>query len=159
LKELSNDDCLSILAHHALGTEDFSAHLNLKDIGEELARRCKGSPLAAKVLGGALRNKVDRDEWEDVLNSNIWDITAVKNEIAPALMLSYHHLPSHLKRCFAYCSILPKDYEFEEEQLVLLWMAEGLIKPRKGRKQMEDFGREDFRQSIVEVIFPTIVQR
>jgi hypothetical protein len=75
LKELSNDSCLSILAHHALGTEDFSAHLNLKNIGEELARRCKGSPLAAKVLGGALRNKVDRDEWEDVLNSNIWDIS------------------------------------------------------------------------------------
>jgi hypothetical protein len=68
----------------------------------------------------------------------------VKNEIAPALMLSYHHLPSHLKRCFAYCSILPKDYEFEEKQLVLLWMAEGLIKPRKGKKQIEDFGREDF---------------
>jgi hypothetical protein len=48
-------------------------------------------------------------------------------------MLSYHHLPSHLKRCFMYCSILPEDYEFEEQQLILLWMAEGLIQPpRKG---------------------------
>ncbi|XP_059436475.1 putative disease resistance RPP13-like protein 1 [Corylus avellana] len=153
LNELSNDFCLSILAHHALGTKDFNAHLNLKDIGEELARRCKGSPLAAKVLGGVLRNKVDRDEWEDVLNSNIWDITEVKNEIFPPLMLSYHHLPSHLKRCFAFCSIFSKDYVFEEKQLVLLWMAEGLIKPREGRKQIEDLGREDFRNLLSRSFF------
>ena len=116
LNELSNDICLSILAHHASGTRDFCAHLNLQDIGEELARRCKGSLLAAKVLGGVLRNKVECDDWEDVLNSNIWDITAVKNDIAPTLMLSYHHLPSNLKRYFAYCSIFPKDYVFEEKQ-------------------------------------------
>ncbi|XP_059441202.1 putative disease resistance RPP13-like protein 1 [Corylus avellana] len=153
LKELSNDFCLSIFAHHALGTRDFSSHVNLEDIGEELVRRCKRSPLAAKVLGGVLRNKVDRDEWEDVLNSNIWDIAEVKNEIAPALMLCYHHLLSLLKRCFAYCSILPKDYVFEEKQLVLLWMAEGLIKPRDGGKQMEDLGREDFRNLLSRSFF------
>ncbi|XP_059439236.1 putative disease resistance RPP13-like protein 1 [Corylus avellana] len=153
LKGLSNEVCLSILVHHALGTSDFSAHLNLKDIGEEIVRRCKGSPLAAKVLGGVLCNKLDRDAWKDVLNSNIWDIAEVKNEIAPALMLSYHHLPSHLKRCFAYCSILPKDYVFEEKQLVLLWMAEGLLHPRDGRKQMEDLGSEYFRNLLSRSFF------
>jgi hypothetical protein len=115
LKELSNDVCLSILAHHALGTRDFNVHLNLKDIGEGIVGRCKGSPLAAKVLGGVLRNKMEPSEWEDVLKSKIWDLLEVGSEIAPTLMLSYHHLPSHLKRCFVYCSILPKDYEFKEK--------------------------------------------
>ncbi|GFZ00416.1 NB-ARC domain-containing disease resistance protein [Actinidia rufa] len=41
--------------------------------------------------------------------------------------------------CFAYCAILPKDYEFEEEELVLLWMAEGFI-CQQGGKKMEDLG-------------------
>jgi Leucine-rich repeat (LRR) protein len=153
LKELSNDVCLSILAHHALGTRDFSAHLNLKDIGEEIVKRCKGSPLAAKVLGGVLRNKIDRDEWEDVLKSKIWDLPEVESEIAPALMLSYHHLPSHLKRCFAYCSVLPKDYLFEEKHLVLLWMAEGLLQPQKGKKRMEDLGSEYFHNLLSRSFF------
>jgi hypothetical protein len=153
LKELSNDVCLSILAHHALGTRDFSAHLNLKDIGEEIVKRCKGSPLAAKVLGGVLRSKMDRDEWEDILKSKIWDLPEVESEIAPALMLSYHHLPSHLKRCFAYCSVLPKDYLFEEKHLVLLWMAEGLLQPREGKIRMEDLGSEYFRNLLSRSFF------
>ncbi|XP_059441791.1 putative disease resistance RPP13-like protein 1 [Corylus avellana] len=144
LKELSNDFCLSILAHHALGIRDFDAHLNLKDVGEAIVGRCKGSPLAAKVLGGVLRNKLDRDEWEKVLKSKIWGLSEVRIEIAPAFILSYYHLPSNLKRCFAYCSILPKDYEFKEEELVLLWMAEGLIQPLEEGKQMEDLGIEYF---------------
>jgi hypothetical protein len=153
LKELSNDVCLSILAHHALGTRDFSAHLNLKDIGEEIVKRCKGSPLAAKVLGGVLRSKIDREEWEDVLKSKIWDLPEVESEIAPALMLSYHHLPSHLKRCFAYCSILPKDYLFQEKHLVLFWMAEGLLHPQEGKKRMEDLGSEYFRNLLSRSFF------
>ncbi|XP_059439963.1 putative disease resistance RPP13-like protein 1 [Corylus avellana] len=153
LNGLSNDSCLSILAHHALGTTDFIAHLNLKDIGQELARRRKSSPLVAKVLRGVLHNKVHLHEWEEVLNSNLWDIAEVENEIAQPLMLSCHDLPSNLKRYFAYCSIIPKDYEFEEKQLVQLWMTEGLIKPRDGRKKIEDLGREDFRNLLSRSFF------
>jgi hypothetical protein len=129
LKELSNDVCLSILAHHALGTRDINVHLNLKDIGEGIVGRCKGSPLAVKALGGVLRNKMKPTEWKDVLKSKIWDLPEVESEIEPALMLSYHNLPSHLKMCFMYCSVLRKDYEFKERQLVLLWMAKDLLQP------------------------------
>ncbi|XP_059455571.1 putative disease resistance protein At3g14460 [Corylus avellana] len=68
-------------------------------------------------------------------------------------MLSYHNLPSHLKRCFMYCSVLPKDYEFEEKQLVLLWMAEGLLQPRDERKQMEDLGSEYFHNLLSRSFF------
>ncbi|XP_059438307.1 putative disease resistance RPP13-like protein 1 [Corylus avellana] len=144
LPVLSNNACLSLFTQHALGASDFSAHPNLQDIGEEMVKRCKGLPLAAKTLGGLLRTKRDRDGWKGVLESKIWNILEEKNEFVPALMLSYHHLPSHLKRCFAYCSILPKDYEFEKQQLVLLWMGEGLIQQQEGDEQMEDLGSRYF---------------
>ncbi|XP_059440995.1 putative disease resistance RPP13-like protein 1 [Corylus avellana] len=52
-----------------------------------------------------------------------------------------------------YCSILPEDYEFEEEELVLLWMAGGLIQPQKGDKQMEDLGSEYFQDLLSRSFF------
>ncbi|XP_062174634.1 putative disease resistance RPP13-like protein 1 isoform X2 [Alnus glutinosa] len=153
LQGLSEDDCLSLFTQHALNTSNFSAYPTLQDIGEKIVEKCQGLPLAAKTLGGLLRTTRDRAEWEKVLKSKIWNIREESNGILPALMLSYHHLPSHLKRCFAYCSIFPKDYEFEEEQLVLLWMAEGLIQSREGDKQMEDLGSDYFRALLSRSFF------
>ncbi|XP_059433861.1 putative disease resistance RPP13-like protein 1 [Corylus avellana] len=153
LEVLSKDACLSVFTQHALGASNFSAHLDLQEIGEKIVERCKGLPLAAKTLGGLLRTKKDRNEWVNVLKSKIWDIPEERSGIVPALMLSYHHLPSHLKRCFMYCSIFPEDYEFEEQQLVLLWMAEGLIQPPEGDKQMEDLGSEYFHDLLSRSFF------
>jgi hypothetical protein len=153
LQVLSNGDCLSLFTQHALGANDFSAHPNIQDIGEEIVKRCKGLPLAAKALGGLLRTKQNRDEWNNVLQSKIWNIPEEKSKIVPALMLSYRHLPSHLKRCFAYCSIFPNDYEFEEQQLVLLWMAEGLIQSQEEDKQMEVLGSEYFHDLLSRSFF------
>nr|XP_023923694.1 putative disease resistance RPP13-like protein 1 [Quercus suber] len=70
------------------------------------------------------------------------------DDVLPTLRLSYIYLPSHLKRCFAYCSLFPKVYEFEEKELVLLWMAEGLIQETKENKPIEDLGVEYFLDLI-----------
>ncbi|KAK9283101.1 hypothetical protein L1049_011332 [Liquidambar formosana] len=153
LEELSNDVCLSVFTQHALGTTDFSAHPNLKHTGEEIVKRCKGLPLAAKVLGGLLRTTRNLDKWEDALHSQIWDLPEERSTIMPALRLSYHHLSPSLKQCFAYCSILPKDYEFEKEELVLLWMAEGLLQQPSDNKQMEDIGDEYFHDLLSRSFF------
>ncbi|KAF5445301.1 hypothetical protein F2P56_034362 [Juglans regia] len=153
LEVLSNDACLSILSQHALDARDFNVHPDLKDIGEEIVGRCKGLPLAVKTVGGLLRSKQDHEEWKKVLKSEIWDIPEERSGIAPTLMLSYHNLPSHLKRCFAYCSILPKDYEFEENEVVLLWMAEGLIQTLQEEKELEDLDIEYFRNLLSRSLF------
>ncbi|GLU07901.1 hypothetical protein SLE2022_248400 [Rubroshorea leprosula] len=39
LKEIPEDQCLSLLARHALGRKSFDAHLNLKEIGVEIVKR------------------------------------------------------------------------------------------------------------------------
>ncbi|XP_059440906.1 putative disease resistance RPP13-like protein 1 [Corylus avellana] len=153
LEVLSKDACLSVFTQHALGASNFNAHPDLQESGEKIVERCKGLPLAAKTLGGLLRTKKDRNEWENVLKSKIWDIPEERSGIVPALMLSYHHLPPHLKRCFMYCSILPEDCEFKEQQLILLWMAEGLIQPPKEDTQMEDLGSEYFQDLLSRSFF------
>ncbi|XWS77382.1 hypothetical protein CRYUN_Cryun01aG0256600 [Craigia yunnanensis] len=153
LKELTNDDCLSLFTRHALGTLDFEGHPNLKVIGEEIARKCKGLPLVAKTLGGLLRTKGNRDEWEEILKSKMWDLQEERSGIIPALRLSYHHLTFHLKRCFSYCAIFPKDYEFDKDELVLLWMAEGFLHQTKGKKQMKDIGDEYFHDLLSRSFF------
>ena len=66
------------------------------------------------------------------------------NEINPVLRLSCHNIPSDLKCCFAYCSIFPKGYEFEKDELIKLWMEEGLLKYCGRDKSEEDLGNELF---------------
>ena len=126
LNKLSDDACLIVFFQNTWGTTNFSEYPELQEIGPKILERCKGLPLAAKALGGLLRT-VHCDEWKNVLNNKIWDMSEENSDVLPTLRLSYLYLPSHLKRCFAYCSLFPKDYEFEEQELVSLWMAEGLV--------------------------------
>ncbi|KAK9282698.1 hypothetical protein L1049_010918 [Liquidambar formosana] len=144
LGQISDAASWSLFEKHAFGNENPDAHPNKKVIGKKIVEKCKGLPLAIKILGGQLRTKLDAKEWYDIFKSNIWEIP--NDKILPALRLSYHHLPAHLKRCFAYCSIFPKDYTFKKEKLVLLWMAEGFVQELKSGKRMEEVGDEYFRE-------------
>ncbi|GKV05123.1 hypothetical protein SLEP1_g17164 [Rubroshorea leprosula] len=155
LELLQDDACLPLFTRHALGKENFDAHPDLRDVGEKLVKKCKRLPLALKTLGGVLRGKLHCDEWENILNSEIWSSSEDRNGILPALRLSYCHLPSHLKRCFAYCALFPKDYEFDQRELVLLWMTEGLLQQQSnGKKQMEEeIGHQYFQELLSRSLF------
>ncbi|KAL2514563.1 putative disease resistance RPP13-like protein 1 [Forsythia ovata] len=72
LNLLSDNDALSLLAQHSLGTKTFDVRPDLRDIGKSVVRRCQNLPLAVKSLGGLLRTKASPNEWEGVLNSDIW---------------------------------------------------------------------------------------
>ncbi|TYI03893.1 hypothetical protein ES332_A11G374300v1 [Gossypium tomentosum] len=148
----SYDDCLSIFTQHALKAINFDGHPHFKEIGEKIIRRCNGLPLAAKAIGWLLRTVKYHREWERIYESEIWNLPEEQCGIIPALLLSYHHLPSYLKRCFAYCSILPKDYEFEEEEIILLWGAEGLLQ-QKAMPQVKDTGNQYFQDLVSRSFF------
>ncbi|KAJ0851169.1 putative P-loop containing nucleoside triphosphate hydrolase, leucine-rich repeat domain superfamily [Helianthus annuus] len=126
LESLSDDDALSLFALHALGVRNFDSHLSLKPHGEGIVKKCDGLPLALIALGTSLKTKKDEDSWKGVLESEIWKLP-VEDKIIPALRLSYHDLSAPLKRLFSYCSLFPKDFLFDKEDLILLWMAEGFL--------------------------------
>ncbi|XP_060967345.1 putative disease resistance RPP13-like protein 1 [Cannabis sativa] len=129
---------------------DVNSHeySDLQVIGREIVEKCNGLPLAIKSLGSLLHGKQNKEDWNDILNNDIWEL--YENEsvgILPALWLSYFYLPSHLKSCFSYCAIFPKDYEYKEEEVILLWAAEGLLLPKKGVR-IEDVGKKYFKDLI-----------
>ncbi|KAL7617742.1 hypothetical protein Lser_V15G03337 [Lactuca serriola] len=145
LEVLSTEDALSLFAQHALGEKSFEKHPTLKLHGEGIVKKCGRLPLALKTLGRVLKTNRSGDEWENLLNSEIWDIQDGRG-IFPALRLSYYHLPPHLKQLFAYCSLFPKDYVFYKNRLVLMWMAEGFLSQSKGNMSMEGLGHEYFEE-------------
>ncbi|KAG5071128.1 hypothetical protein AAZX31_03G042500 [Glycine max] len=136
LSKLSNEDCWLVFANHAFPLSESSGEDRraLEKIGREIVKKCNGLPLAAQSLGGMLRRKHAIRDWNNILESDIWELPESQCKIIPALRISYHYLPPHLKRCFVYCSLYPKDYEFQKNELILLWMAEDLLKlPNKGK--------------------------
>ncbi|XP_050209627.1 putative disease resistance RPP13-like protein 1 [Mercurialis annua] len=151
LDGLSNQDCWFLFAKHAFDDENFRICSDLEEYGKEIVRKCSGLPLAAKAMGGLLRSKKAVKDWEKISKSSLWN--APNDNILPALRLSYHYLPSHLKRCFSYCAIFPKDYEFEKEELILLWMAEGFLVDPSVDKEMEELGEEYFHDLVSRSLF------
>ncbi|KAL3534769.1 hypothetical protein ACH5RR_003230 [Cinchona calisaya] len=152
LKVLNDEDCWELMKQRAFSNKGPEENKNLEEIGREIARKCKGLPLAAKCLGGILRFKSDAEEWDYILNSKMWEFPQDKNEIFSALILSYLFLPTNLRKCFAYCSIFPPNFEYEMDELVLLWVAEGFIQPR-GQMRLEDIGSDCFSELICRSFF------
>lgn len=148
LKTLSDEDCLKVFKQHI--NNDRPPNFDL--LGKKIVEKCSGLPLAAKTLGGILRCK-EAGSWEEVLDDKLWSVSINESNMLTVLKLSYHYLPSNLKRCFAYCSILPNQYEFGKKQLILLWMAEGFLHQSQGSKEMEDIGDEYFAELLSRSLF------
>ncbi|XP_078149665.1 putative disease resistance protein RGA3 [Carex rostrata] len=111
----------------AFGSLDPSSFPEMEGISKKIADRLKGSPLAAKTLGGILHANMNTRQWRNILNSELWQIEQTDGDILPALRVSYQYLPIHLKRCFRICSLFPKDYRLYANLLSPIWMSDGII--------------------------------
>uniref|UniRef100_A0A7N0ZX37 NB-ARC domain-containing protein n=1 Tax=Kalanchoe fedtschenkoi TaxID=63787 RepID=A0A7N0ZX37_KALFE len=130
LNVMSDDESWSLFESVAFPDGSGSASPALNKIGREIVDKCKGLPLAIKMIGGLLlKYGNDIKKWKSVLNNEVW---CSKSQILPSLWLSYYHLPQHIQQCFAYFSLFPKDYEFAMEEMVMLWVAEEHIKSLGG---------------------------
>ncbi|XP_027103063.1 putative disease resistance protein RGA1 [Coffea arabica] len=141
LKKLPDDECWLILKENACGVGEVPD--GLQDIGYEIAQKCQGVPLAASVVGWILRNK-GSDERLSILETGLQNLGGDEK-------LSLHHLPSpSLKKCFAYCSIFPKDIEINSSQL-LPTLGSRKISSFKSKKQYGDGGnavRDEYRNVL-----------
>nr|XP_027109109.1 putative disease resistance protein At3g14460 [Coffea arabica] len=76
-----------------------------------------------------------------------------ENGPIPALRLSYIHLPSDLKRCFAYCAVFHKDYQFRKEKIIQLWQANDLLGYPGENKRIENKAEKYFDELIMRSLF------
>ncbi|KAG5106563.1 hypothetical protein JHK82_043533 [Glycine max] len=151
LGQLQEDYCWQLFAKHAFRDDNLPRDPGCPVIGMKIVKKCKGLPLALKSMGSLLHNKPSAREWESVLQSEIWELK--DSDIVPALALSYHHLPPHLKTCFAYCALFPKDYVFDKECLIQLWMAENFLHCHQGSKSPEEVGQQYFNDLLSRSFF------
>ncbi|KAB5532333.1 hypothetical protein DKX38_019003 [Salix brachista] len=160
IETLSDDACRSISNHMAFHERSKDERERLTDIGNKIANKCKGLPLAAKVLGGLMQFKETREDWEDVLSSELWglgevDKVQVEKNIFLPLLLSYYDLPSVVRRCFLYCAMFPKDYLMNRDELMKMWMAQGYLKGT-GSRDMEVVGEQYFQVLAARSFFQDI---
>uniref|UniRef100_A0A2N9GXR5 NB-ARC domain-containing protein n=1 Tax=Fagus sylvatica TaxID=28930 RepID=A0A2N9GXR5_FAGSY len=73
LEVLSEKDCWLVFSKIAFSGKDAEKCEELEVLGRQIAKKCKGLPLAAKTIGSLMRFKRSREQWKNVLDSNLWE--------------------------------------------------------------------------------------
>ncbi|PKI53223.1 hypothetical protein CRG98_026355 [Punica granatum] len=157
LSGLPEHDSLTLLMRMAMKHEHELRNQKLDAIAKEILKKCAGVPLAIMTIGRLLLFlSNNEEEWLNFNNNDLSRIDQKEGDIMPSLKLSYDFLPSHLKQCFAYCSLFPKDYELDPLELIYLWMAQGFIRPLDNKKTVEEVGYDYFMELLSRSFFQDI---
>ncbi|TYH86130.1 hypothetical protein ES332_D01G021300v1 [Gossypium tomentosum] len=120
------------LFEEKVGSETLRMYPDICKLAEAVVEECAGLPLALVTIGRAMASKKTPREWEyatEVLRQLAASVLpGVGKEMYPKLKFSYDCLPDErFRSCFLYCSLYPKDYLIEEDELVYCWIGEGLL--------------------------------
>ncbi|KAL0318622.1 UNVERIFIED_CONTAM: putative late blight resistance proteinR1B-16 [Sesamum angustifolium] len=114
---------------------------NSKLVFQRAIRWCDGLPLAIVAIGGILLRKFSKSDnmssrkeaWTKVSkNVNTYLSEDPARRMEKIITLSYDKLPYHLRACFLYLGMFPKDFEIPIWKLIRMWIAEGLVQEQYG---------------------------
>ncbi|KAJ9672971.1 hypothetical protein PVL29_026299 [Vitis rotundifolia] len=150
LEGLDKDESWNLFSDITFGGQLNTVNPEIIKVGKEIVNMCNGVPLIINTLGRTLMQfKSDLSKWLSIQkNENLLSLPHGNDNVLLVLKLSYDNLPTHLKQCFTYCSLFPKDYEIEKKLLVQLWIAQGYIQSRNGNEQLEDIGDQYFKELL-----------
>ncbi|CAL4931558.1 unnamed protein product [Urochloa decumbens] len=154
-RSLNDEDFWDFFKKCVFGSDASRIDPKLEKIGRSILPKLKGSPLAAKTLGRLLGMNLDTTHWNNILESELWQLRQEETDILPALRLSYVYLPFNLKRCFSFCVVYPKDYNYEKASIAELWEAEGFVVP-EGNIPLKDIGSQYFEDLVNRAFFQVI---
>ncbi|GLU15066.1 hypothetical protein SLE2022_315930 [Rubroshorea leprosula] len=159
MEGLPDDVCWLIIKEKFLrSSTETSVTPDLEAIGQDIAKKCGGLPLVASVIGGTLSRQTSADEWKNIRDDKAWNLKSRDgDEILSILKISFNHLTSPLKKCFSYCSIFPKDFVIEKDDLIQLWMAQGfLYQLNESSMTLEDVGNDYFSDLLSNSLFQDV---
>nr|TKW27605.1 hypothetical protein SEVIR_3G267900v2 [Setaria viridis] len=136
LEPLSEQDSWTLFSRRAFGMSQLESS-DLIRIGNKIACKCQGVPLALKSIGGLMSTKLEISDWFTILESNTWE-----DEENPILF------------CF-FCAVFPKDYEINKLEVIHLWIANGFI-PSERTSDLEAKGHAIFSQLVWRSFFQDV---
>ncbi|KAK9929829.1 hypothetical protein M0R45_026907 [Rubus argutus] len=154
---LNDKDCLALFNSIAFLDREKDESNEFEAIGAEIVKKCKGLPLIVKTLSSLVRYKKTKEEWRDVLNSKIWELEEVEEQVFRPLLLSYYDLAPTVKPCLLYCATFPKDHEFDKNNLLELWMSQGYLSWKKNHEKRR-IGLNYFESLVTRSFFQDFVK-
>ncbi|KAK3027948.1 hypothetical protein RJ639_039415 [Escallonia herrerae] len=138
LSFLSMEESWNLFRENAGAAIDSST---LNTVAMEVARKCRGLPLALVTVGRALQDK-DLGEWKTALKQlkkstplNVWE---VEHDFFSCLKLSYDYLESEeIKQFVLFCCLFPEDHDISVEDLGRFGMGKGLFRDEEARCQAQ----------------------
>ncbi|KAK3428060.1 hypothetical protein EUGRSUZ_F04172 [Eucalyptus grandis] len=114
-----------------IGKSLVDCHREIRDLTKDIVEECKGLPLALITVGQAMAGKDNPREWRNALTTlrnNPYKLSGMVEELYHILEFSYNSLNNPTRQaCFIYCCLFPEDYPMISDDLINLWIAEGLL--------------------------------
>ncbi|CAB4297756.1 unnamed protein product [Prunus armeniaca] len=159
LNKLSDRHCLDLFHRIAFFDKDKDeSKLFDEDIKNKIAKKVDGLPLAAKTLASLMRYKKTRKEWVAVLESKMWELEEVEQQVFKSLLLSYYDLTPAVRQCLLFCAVFPKDYEFHINELIECWMSQEYLSMKGDKEKERMIGQRYFDNLVMRSFFQDFVK-
>ncbi|KAA8535642.1 hypothetical protein F0562_030645 [Nyssa sinensis] len=116
----------------------------LKEIARSISEECAGLPLAIVTTARSMTGVDDIHDWRnalDELREGVEGFVDMEDKVFKKLKFGYDHLKDkRLQQCFLYCALFPEDYKIPKMDLIVYWIAEGLLDGSRTRRAKFDRG-------------------
>ncbi|XP_071939815.1 putative late blight resistance protein homolog R1A-10 [Coffea arabica] len=155
LRPLSEKESFELVQKKVFGEEDCPQALH--GLGMEIAKKCRGLPLALLVVAGVLAT-IEHDiwVWKEFGKGLTSTMVSSTDQCKMSLELSYEHLPYHLKACLLYFAAFREDEKIGAKNLMRLWIAEGFVEKIEGKRSeiiAEEYLMDLIGQNLVMLVF------
>ncbi|KAI4332272.1 hypothetical protein L6164_017195 [Bauhinia variegata] len=125
---LNEDEAWALFKKHAHLENQSSLNL-LSSVAQDIARECKGLPIAIQAVGRSLKGQSIHEykiALENLRSSKPVDVEDGQGDAFSCLKLSYDYLKDEHKLLFLICCIFPEDYDISNEDLIRCGVGVGV---------------------------------
>ncbi|XVF11274.1 hypothetical protein REPUB_Repub08aG0012800 [Reevesia pubescens] len=120
------------LFQEKVGAQTLDSSPDIRQLAHEVAKECKGLPLALITIARAMAFKKRVEDWKYALEvlrrSSISVLKDMGEKVYPLLKFSYDFLPNDLfRKCLLYCSLFSEDHQIIKDKLIDFWIGEGFL--------------------------------